>query len=42
MCRKRPRNPEQFLSVTGVGKLKLEKYGAVFMAAIRDFTETFN
>jgi ATP-dependent DNA helicase RecQ len=37
MCRKRPQSPEQFLNVAGVGAVKLEKYGAAFMAAIRDF-----
>jgi ATP-dependent DNA helicase RecQ len=37
MCRKRPQSPEQFLNVTGVGAVKLEKYGAAFMAAIREF-----
>jgi ATP-dependent DNA helicase RecQ len=36
MCRKRPQRPEQFLDVTGVGKLKLEKYGAAFMSLIRN------
>jgi ATP-dependent DNA helicase RecQ len=37
MCRKRPRCPEQFLNVAGVGKMKLEKYGDAFMSLIRDF-----
>jgi ATP-dependent DNA helicase RecQ len=39
MCRKRPQNPEQFLNVAGVGAVKLEKYGAAFMAAIREYGE---
>jgi ATP-dependent DNA helicase RecQ len=34
MCRKRPQSPEQFLNVAGVGAVKLEKYGAAFMAVI--------
>jgi ATP-dependent DNA helicase RecQ len=37
MCRKRPQSPEQFLNIAGVGAVKLEKYGAAFMAAIREF-----
>jgi ATP-dependent DNA helicase RecQ len=37
MCRKRPQSPEQFLNVAGVGAVKLEKYGAAFMAAIREY-----
>jgi ATP-dependent DNA helicase RecQ len=36
MCRQRPLSPEQFLNVAGVGAVKLEKYGEVFMAAIRE------
>jgi ATP-dependent DNA helicase RecQ len=39
MCRKRPQSPEQFLNVAGVGAVKLEKYGAAFMAAIREYGE---
>jgi ATP-dependent DNA helicase RecQ len=37
MCRKKPRTREAFLRVTGVGAIKLEKYGEFFMAAIRDY-----
>jgi ATP-dependent DNA helicase RecQ len=37
MCRKRPQSPEQFLNVAGVGAVKLEKYGALFLGIIRDF-----
>jgi ATP-dependent DNA helicase RecQ len=37
MCRKRPQNPEQFLSVAGVGAVKLEKYGDAFLAVIREY-----
>jgi ATP-dependent DNA helicase RecQ len=36
MCRQRPQNPEQFLNVTGVGAVKLEKYGDAFLALIRE------
>jgi ATP-dependent DNA helicase RecQ len=36
MCRKRPQVPEQFLTVAGVGAVKLEKYGDAFMALIRN------
>jgi ATP-dependent DNA helicase RecQ len=36
MCRKRPLNREAFLAVSGAGEAKLEKYGAAFMAAIRE------
>jgi ATP-dependent DNA helicase RecQ len=39
MCRKRPQSPERFLNVAGVGAVKLEKYGAAFMAAIREHGE---
>ncbi len=31
-----PQSPERFLAIDGVGQRKLEKYGAAFMAAIRD------
>jgi superfamily II DNA helicase RecQ len=34
MCRKRPINREQFLQVSGVGSIKLEKYGEQFIALI--------
>ncbi|MDR1617690.1 MAG: HRDC domain-containing protein [Treponema sp.] len=37
MCRKRPQNQGQFLNVAGVGAVKLEKFGALFMAAIREY-----
>jgi ATP-dependent DNA helicase RecQ len=35
MCRKRPLNRETFLEVSGVGAVKLEKYGQAFMDLIR-------
>ncbi|MDR0388206.1 MAG: DNA helicase RecQ [Treponema sp.] len=37
MCRKMPETPEQFLDVSGVGSLKMEKYGAAFTALIREW-----
>jgi ATP-dependent DNA helicase RecQ len=36
MCRKRPLNRTAFLEVSGVGEVKLEKYGELFMDVIRD------
>ncbi|MDR3113888.1 MAG: DNA helicase RecQ [Treponema sp.] len=36
MCRKRPLNPEQFLTVSGVGRVKMEKYGDAFTRLIRE------
>ncbi|AGN23941.1 ATP-dependent DNA helicase RecQ [Erysipelothrix rhusiopathiae SY1027] len=32
-----PRNPEQFLAVKGVGKKKLELYGAQFLECIHEY-----
>jgi ATP-dependent DNA helicase RecQ len=37
MCRKMPETEEQFLDVSGVGSLKMEKYGAAFTALIREW-----
>lgn len=34
MCEKRPRTEDEFLGVSGVGRTKLEKYGAAFLAEI--------
>jgi ATP-dependent DNA helicase RecQ len=39
MCRRRPLTAEQFREIIGVGDLKLEKYGAVFTALIREHLE---
>ncbi|MDR2094456.1 MAG: DNA helicase RecQ [Treponema sp.] len=36
MCRKMPVNTEQFLTVSGVGEVKMEKYGEVFTGLIRE------
>jgi ATP-dependent DNA helicase RecQ len=40
MCRKQPRTHSEFLNVTGVGAVKLEKYGEAFMAVIREYGKT--
>ncbi|MDR1862905.1 MAG: DNA helicase RecQ [Treponema sp.] len=37
MCRKQPLTDDRFLNITGVGAVKLEKYGAAFMAVIREY-----
>jgi ATP-dependent DNA helicase RecQ len=37
MCIKLPKNEEEFLEVSGVGEVKLEKYGKVFIEAINQF-----
>jgi ATP-dependent DNA helicase RecQ len=37
MCRKRPVTLPQFSEVTGVGDVKRERYGALFIALIRDY-----
>jgi ATP-dependent DNA helicase RecQ len=40
MCRMLPTSPEAFLSISGVGELKLEKYGSSFMEVIRNWMES--
>ena len=37
MCVKMPRTPEEFLTVSGVGEVKLERYGKIFLDAIAAF-----
>jgi ATP-dependent DNA helicase RecQ len=37
MCRKMPQTPEQFLHVSGVGAIKMEKYGSLFTGLIREY-----
>lgn len=37
MCRKMPMTDDEFLSVSGVGAKKLEKYGEEFLCVIRDY-----
>ena len=39
MCDKLPMDDESFLSVSGVGEVKLKKYGSVFLEAIRMLAE---
>lgn len=38
MCERLPRTDSEFLEVSGVGAVKLEKYGADFMQAISEYT----
>ncbi len=40
MCAKLPKSTEEFLHISGVGELKLKKYGLEFIQAIRTFCET--
>lgn len=40
MCAKLPVSENQFLAVSGVGRAKLEKYGARFTALIRQYIKT--
>ena len=40
MCRKRPLSLVQFSAVHGVGQVKLEKYGDVFVALMQDHADT--
>jgi ATP-dependent DNA helicase RecQ len=37
MCRRMPQTPEQFLAVSGVGMVKMEKYGSLFTGLIREY-----
>lgn len=37
MCEKRPRTDSEFLEVSGVGAVKLERYGADFMNVIEEY-----
>ena len=34
MCRDKPANSEEFLNITGVGQVKLERHGETFLEAI--------
>jgi len=36
MARRYPRTPEEFASIPGVGEMKLQKFGDIFVSAIRD------
>ena len=42
MCRKRPVSDMAFLSVSGVGHVKLEKYGDAFMQVIKNYQSSEN
>lgn len=37
MCDKKPTDEEMFLSVSGVGQNKLERYGSIFLREIKEF-----
>jgi ATP-dependent DNA helicase RecQ len=37
MCRKLPTTKNEFLKVSGIGEIKMEKYGETFMKEIRDY-----
>ncbi|MGN1410081.1 MAG: HRDC domain-containing protein, partial [Eubacteriales bacterium] len=39
MCRLMPRDQSEFLNVSGVGKVKAERYGEFFIDIIRKFAE---
>jgi superfamily II DNA helicase RecQ len=39
MCRKKPVSLVQFSGVNGVGQIKPEKYGEVFVELIRNYVE---
>ncbi len=39
MCRVMPKNMEKFMTVSGVGKVKAEKYGELFIEIIKKFSE---
>ncbi|MBR6717137.1 MAG: DNA helicase RecQ [Oscillospiraceae bacterium] len=37
MCSKRPRNEEEMLAISGVGKYKMDKYGEAFLMALAEY-----
>lgn len=39
MCRVMPKNMAEFLTVSGVGKVKAERYGEIFLGIIKKFSE---
>jgi ATP-dependent DNA helicase RecQ len=39
MARMKPRDPDSFFTISGVGEIKQEKYGLVFTSAIKKFCE---
>ena len=40
MCTKRPTDEEELLAISGVGRHKLEKYGAAFLEALAEYAVT--
>ncbi|GBU26123.1 ATP-dependent DNA helicase RecQ [Fibrobacteria bacterium R8-3-H12] len=42
MCAKVPRTEDEFLNVTGVGAVKLERYGEQFLEAIAGYVGSQN
>ncbi|MDR0556715.1 MAG: DNA helicase RecQ [Treponema sp.] len=42
MCRKKPVDKREFLLISGVGEIKMEKYGDIFTSLIRGYRETVN
>lgn len=40
MCRKKPKTLSEFADVSGVGRAKLDRYGEIFINAIKDFEES--
>ena len=34
ICRAKPANNEEFLDITGVGQVKLERYGEIFLDTV--------
>lgn len=42
MCEQLPRTPEEFLEISGVGQVKLERYGEKFIGEIRQFLKEFH
>jgi ATP-dependent DNA helicase RecQ len=42
MCMKMPASIDQFMGVSGVGKIKAEKFGQAFLAAIAEFSNIDN
>lgn len=39
MCEERPQDEESLLRISGVGEVKLRKYGALFLKAIQEDTD---
>ena len=39
MCKKKPKTMAEFSNVSGVGRAKLERYGEIFIKAIKEFDE---